>query len=129
MLKNTFILIFSLAIILLMLSDCSKKGSGNVYKNGTFTGSAYGYAGPITVQVTIKNDRIIDVKVTNHHEDIPKDAITQIPMKILQAQNTRDVDVVTGATKTSNAILDAAAIAINSATITTAGNKDSFRRY
>ena len=39
--------------------------SENVYKDGTYTGSAQGFGGAITVQVTLANDEITDIQVTS----------------------------------------------------------------
>lgn len=39
--------------------------SENVYKDGIYTGSAQGFGGAITVQVTLANDEITDIQVTS----------------------------------------------------------------
>ena len=85
------------------------------YKNGTFSGTASGFEGPITVSVTIENDRIINIVVTSASEDEPywSDGKTIIS-RILSAQST-NVNTVSGATFSSGGIRDAVKAALNSA--------------
>lgn len=77
-------------------------------KANTLTGKAQGYGGELTVAVTMDGDKITSVEVTNHNEtpSVAQTALTKIPADIVAA-NSPDVDVVTGATKTSNAIIQA----------------------
>ena len=42
----------------------SEKGVGN-YKDGVYTGTSQGYGGPITVEVTVKDGQITDVKIVS----------------------------------------------------------------
>lgn len=77
------------------------------------TGSAEGFNAevPVEVEVTLDGETITDVKVTNHEEsvdDIPAvvDALEQVPAAIVEAGST-EVDIVAGATYTSEAIIEA----------------------
>ena len=83
---------------------------------GTYTASADGNNGPVTVQVTCSAEKIEAVEVVAHEETpgICESAITRIPGSIVDAQSTA-VDTVSGATNTSKAIIAAAEAAIDQA--------------
>ena len=72
----------------------------------TLTGTGKGFGGPLTVTVTLEGDTITAVEVTEQNEtpNVAGDALTQIPAAIVEA-NSADVDAVSGATVTSNAIM------------------------
>ena len=72
------------------------------------TGQAKGFAGVVTVTVTVEGDKITNVVVDapNETPSIAGPAIEQIPARIVEA-NSPDVDVVTNATFTSNGIINA----------------------
>lgn len=97
------------------LSDREKTQNGLKYKDGDFTGSAFGNSGDITVQISIKDDIITSVLILEQEEDEPyfTDALEVIPA-ILEANSTK-VDTVSGATFSSGGILDAVAAALKSA--------------
>lgn len=71
-------------------------------------GSAIGMGGEVVVKVTMDGDKIAAVEVIKHGETpgIGDKAIDAIPGAIVEAQSA-DVDTVTGATITSNAIINA----------------------
>lgn len=75
---------------------------------GTYTGKAQGMNGDVVVSVTFDKDAITAVEVTEHAETagISDPAIANVPAAILAAQSTQ-VDAVSGATVTSNAIISA----------------------
>jgi len=77
------------------------------------TGSAQGYGGTLTVKVSTKDGAISDVKITEHSETegVGTRAIEALPEKIVTA-GTWEVDDVSGATVTSNAIKAAVASAM-----------------
>ena len=80
----------------------------NSYTAGTYTASADGRNGPVTVSVTFDAASITAVEVTAHSETagIGTPALEQIPAAIV-AKQSLNVDAVTSATLTSNAILAA----------------------
>lgn len=84
----------------------------------TSTASAQGINGPVTVEVTATSDEIIDVTVTEHAETdgIGSVAAEELPSAIVEAQSLQ-VDGVSGATITSNAIKEAVRSALESAGI------------
>ncbi len=75
---------------------------------GVLTGTADGFMGPITVSVTMDGDTITAVEVVSNSEtpEIAGGALEQIPAAIVAA-NSADVDIVAGATYTSNGIINA----------------------
>lgn len=86
------------------------------YKDGTYSGTAKGYEGNITVSLTIQGDKITALSVTESGDDPEylNDAKAVIN-SILNAQST-GVDSVSGATFTSNGIKAAAQSALDKAT-------------
>ena len=88
------------------------------FKAGTYTGTGKGNNGDVTVEVTLSTDAITEIKVTDHKETagICEPAIEQIPQEIVAAQSV-EVDAVSGATNTSNGIMEAVKNALVSADV------------
>lgn len=84
--------------------------------SGEYTGTAKGMGGDVTVTLTLKDSVITDVKAEgkDETEDIGTKALEKLPGEIAEG-NTVNVDVVGGATITSNAIIEAAKAALTSA--------------
>ncbi len=80
--------------------------------DGTYTASSIAYAGPLHVEVTVEGGRIQSVRVTSHQEKQFYSALTDTPNQIIAKQGVRGVDAVTGATMTSEAIINATAKAL-----------------
>ena len=80
------------------------------YTEGTYTATAQGNNGPVTVSVTFSADAITDVTVVEHSETagLSDRPIEEIPAAIVENQSLA-VDTVSGATNSSNAILTAVA--------------------
>lgn len=78
------------------------------YPDGTYEATVEGHNGPLTVVVTVEGNVITDVEVTEHEETegLSDPAIEEVPAAIV-ASNSTDVDVVSGATVTSEAIIAA----------------------
>lgn len=93
-----------------------KKAAPLVLKNGTFEGKAYGNNGWLTVEVTIKDNKITDIKTPGQRETkyLGDTAIREIGKDVLQYQ-TLNVDNIAGATVTSTALKTAIAQAIEKA--------------
>lgn len=90
--------------------------SENVYKDGTYTGSAQGFGGAITVQVTLANDEITDIQVTSAPGE-DSAYLSQgegVISSIISTQST-DVDTVSGATFSSTGIINAVVDALGKA--------------
>ena len=96
------------AALALALSCMGISALAEGYQAGTYTASAQGMNGLVTVEVTFSDSAITDVKVTEHSETagISDPAIEQVPQDIVSYQSLA-VDTVSGATFTSKAILNA----------------------
>ncbi len=83
----------------------------------TLTGVGKGFAGEVTVTVTMDGDKIVDVKAVGDKEtkNIGTKALDELPAKIVEAGSV-NVDVITGATVTSQAIIYAVNNALDPAT-------------
>ena len=103
----------SLALSLVMLFSLCAAASASVMQAGTYEGEATGNNGPVKVAVTVDGSRIVSVEVTEHAETagICETPIAAIPAAIVEGQ-TLAVDTVSGATNTSNAIINAATAAL-----------------
>lgn len=104
---------------LLMLTGCSSKPSSSdsdLYNAGTYTASAKGNNGDVTVEVVFTSDAIQTVTVKEHSETagLSDPAIERIPTAIVENQSLA-IETVSGATNTSNAILNAVADAVEQA--------------
>lgn len=77
----------------------------HIHKDGRYTGTASGYKDNFILDVTVKDNKLTDIDVINYEDGIEyvKKAIDPMKNKIIAAQST-DVDVVSGATSTSNGI-------------------------
>ena len=97
--------LFAAALVLSLVPACSK---GN-----TYTGTAKGKNGDVTVQVVYEDNTIKSVTVTEQQETegIADPALEQVPQEMVDA-NSVNVDTVSGATITSNAIIEAATNAL-----------------
>jgi len=100
-----------LLVLTMLLTMCV--GATAEMTAGTYSATAAGRNGDLTVEVTVTAEKIESVKVTEHAETagIADPAITGIPEKIVAGQ-TLAVDAVGGATLTSDAILAAAEAAL-----------------
>ena len=77
---------------------------------------AQGFGGEVRVTVSVQNGKIISVTATGENETpgVGSRAIEQLPKMILAAQSA-DIDVLSGCTVSSNAVLKAAKEAIAAA--------------
>ena len=94
----------------------SAKDNSSLYVPGSYEGSGQGFGGEVTVRVTVTEREITDVEILSHAgEDAAYFSYAaQLIPDILEEQ-TWDVDVVSGATFSSNGIKDAARSAIEAA--------------
>ena len=102
--------VISAFLILSLIGCTSSSGGGAKYKAGTYTASADGKNGPVTVEVVVSDTKIESVTVTDHAETagISDAAINDLPKAIVEAQSA-NVDGISGATVTSDAVKTAVA--------------------
>lgn len=94
------------------------------YIPGVYTASAQGNNGPVELSVTFSEDAITEITIGTHGETsgLSDPAFEKIPAAIVQYQSL-GVDTISGATNTSNAILDAVADCVAQA----GGDADALR--
>lgn len=83
--------------------------SEGYYTDGTYHATVDGHNGPLTAEVTIIDGTIAKVNVIDHEETrgLADPAIEEVPDAIVK-NNSTNVDTVSGATVTSEAIIEAA---------------------
>ena len=76
------------------------------YKAGTYESSAKGMNGDVEVEVVVSDEKIESVTILSHNEtpNVSDLALKQIPAKIVEFQGL-GIDVISGATLTSDAVL------------------------
>jgi uncharacterized protein with FMN-binding domain len=75
--------------------------------DGVYRDDSVGYSGQVFVEVSVAGGRISDVKVPRHTEKQWYSSITDTRRQILLKQGAKGVDATSGATITSEAILNA----------------------
>jgi uncharacterized protein with FMN-binding domain len=83
--------------------------------DGTYHSGSQGYEAEVGVDVAVKSGRIESVRVTNHHEKQFYSSMTDTPRKIIFKQGVSGIDATSGATITSEAIVNATAKALTGA--------------
>ena len=98
--------LLALALVLVMALGAASAAAA---EDGVYEATTSGHNAPITVAVTVAGDKIEKVEVTNENETIGvgKVAIERMTQRIADEQSLA-VDVITGASITSRAILRAA---------------------
>ena len=106
----------SLALTLVLALTLTGIASAEALADGVYTGSGAGRNGDVTVSVTVTDGKIADVEVTGHSETagIADPAIEKLPQMIVAAQSTQ-IDGISGATLTSEAVKEAVNDAIRQA--------------
>lgn len=114
--------LLSVLLALSMMTGAVALADG--YTAGTYTGRADGRNGEITVDVTFSEDAITGIVVKDHQETagIADAAINDLPGEIVASQSLA-VDVKSGATFTSEGIVNAVADAVAQA----GGDADALR--
>ena len=113
MLKKILSLFLCLALMLGSLAVMAEAAAG---VSGSFTGEAEGFGGPVQVTVTLENGKIVKVEATGENETdgIATPALEQLP-GIIAEKGDAEVEVIAGATYTSEAIINAVKAALESA--------------
>lgn len=82
-------------------------------KDGTYRAGVAAYNGELVVSAAVENHSITAVKVVEHKEKQFYTSLTDMPAKIIRAQDFSNVDATTGATVTADAIKNAVARALS----------------
>lgn len=110
--KKKFISLITATCLIVAATGCQKGAAVQ-----EFSSTSKGYGGDVQVTLSVEGEKIISIKAEGEKEtkDIGGKALEELPKKILEA-NALDVDTISGATTTSNAILTAAKSAYAKAT-------------
>ena len=101
-------------------SSTTAETASGTYTAGTYTAEATGHNGTLTVEVTVSEDKIESVNVTDQVETygigygLKETPIEAIPTQIVENQSLA-VDTITGATITSAAVVSAVSSALEEA--------------
>lgn len=108
-----FILLILLSIIIYQI------GKESLFEEGSYIGTGVGYTSEIVIKVTTDNKRILDIEVISQDEN-PEIANIVYPLLISSSKinNGKNIDVITGATLTSQGFIDA----LNEALMKAKGN-------
>lgn len=77
------------------------------YRDGTYVGTGSGFAGAITVQVTVSDGKISDISVLSASDDSPYLDNAMSLLNHIIALNSTNVDTVSGATFSSVGLIEA----------------------
>ncbi len=97
-------------------ANSAKPAGKSKLKDGTYEGSEKGYGGIVKIKVTVKDGKIARVEAVDHHTE--DEAYWSIAKELLQTivdKQSTDVDAVTGATFSSNAIINGSIKALQKA--------------
>ena len=72
-----------------------------------YIGVGKGFEGDVKVKVTMDGDKIAKIDVLEQKESMPQTAMVDIPARVIAAQSVEGIDVVTGSTVSSNALIEA----------------------
>lgn len=94
----------------------STKESSALYVDGTWEGTGTGFGGEIKVSVIVQNGKINKVEILSAKSEDPAyfDMAKVLTENIVEKQSTK-IDTISGATYSSNGILDAASNALSKA--------------
>lgn len=89
-----------------------------IYKEGTYEGNAEGHIGPIKVQIVTDQYVIKNIVILEEQETpvIAEIVYKKLPAKVIKA-NSPEVEVVAGATYTSNGLIRAIKDGLNKAKV------------
>lgn len=124
--KRNLSLLIALLMVLTLFTGCGNGGEGAAEGTSkTVEGIGSGYGGEILVEVEIQGKEINGITILEHQESdgISDMALEEMPEKITEAQSL-SVDTVSGATLTSEGILEAVAAALEEAGL----NPDDFMK-
>jgi uncharacterized protein with FMN-binding domain len=75
--------------------------------DGRYKADSYGYSGQVEIEVTVASGKIADVRVSRHTEKQYYSSISETCANLIKKQGAKGVDATSGATITSEAIINA----------------------
>ncbi|MFQ6862465.1 MAG: FMN-binding protein [Beduini sp.] len=102
--------------ILLVISGCSTKEK-SLYKDGEYIGVGNGKCGTIQVKITVSegNLSVIDIIKDNETASYMSEVKEKLLPEIVGKNSLEGIDVVTGATASSQGVLEAVKVALDEA--------------
>lgn len=94
------------------------------YRDGTYVGTGSGFAGAITVQVTVSDGKISDISVLSASDDSPYLDNAMSLLNNIIASNSTNVDTVSGATFSSVGLIEAVRNALANAGADSGNNSE-----
>lgn len=97
---------------------CSSSSKSIIYKQGSYEGNAEGHIGPIKVKIVTDQYEIKEIVILSQQETpvIAEIVYKKVPTEVIKA-NSPEVEVVAGATYTSNGLIKAIVDGLNKAKI------------
>lgn len=116
---------FILGVSLIGCAPKKESATTHTVNDGNYTGIGTGYNGYVTVSASFRNGVLTNVIITDQQETkaVSDAALTKIPEYVISEQSL-NVDVSTGATQTSKAVIEAIGNAITAAN----GNIDEWQK-
>ena len=116
---------FMLGVSLIGCAPKKESVTTHTVNDGNYTGIGTGYNGYVTVSASFRNGFLTNVIITDQQETkaVSDAALTMIPEYVINEQSL-NVDISTGATQTSKAVLEAIGNAITAAN----GNVEEWQR-
>ncbi|MBU3091988.1 FMN-binding protein [Clostridium sp. CM028] len=111
--------LLGLTLIIVLATSLVSCGSKNIiYKEGIYEGNAEGHIGPIKVQIATDKYEIKEIKILEQQEIpiIANIVYEKIPVRVIKA-NSSEVEVVAGATYTSDGLIKAIKDGLNKAKV------------
>ena len=107
---------FMLGVSLIGCAPKKESVTTHTVNDGNYTGIGTGYNGYVTVSASFRNGFLTNVIITDQQETkaVSDAALTKIPEYVMNEQSL-NVDISTGATQTSKAVLEAIGNAITAA--------------
>lgn len=96
-----------IAVFLYIQTDITREDP--LYVDGIYRGTATGYGGEIDLEVSVDRGHILRITIIDHNEDeeIAEPAFEQLERRIVENRGTEGVEAVSGATETSDAVIEA----------------------
>lgn len=116
---------FILGVSLIGCAPKKESATTHTVNDGNYTGIGTGYNGYVTVSASFRNGVLTNVIITDQQETkaVSDAALTKIPEYVISEQSL-NIDVSTGATQTSKAVIEAIGNAITAAN----GNVDEWQK-
>lgn len=111
--KKLIAIIGAISISASLLFGCG----GGKYTDGTYSGEGQGASGVIKVEVVVSKGKISEVNLVEHNETktLVEGVEDNLVPEIIEKQGTDGIEAVSGATNSSQGVIDAVNSALKSA--------------